>query len=44
MSSDKDTRDWLEAINGAGKPGIPKGFRLKAQGCEERATLGNGDT
>jgi len=21
--------------------GIPKGFRLKAQGCEERATLGN---
>jgi len=22
------------------KPRIPKGFRLKAQGCEERATLG----
>ena len=27
---------------GSGQRRIPKGFRLKAQGCEERATLGNG--
>src|SRR5258706_1013917 len=26
----------------SGQRRIPKGFRLKAQGCEERATLGNG--
>ena len=27
--------------SGFGQWRIPKGFRLKAQGCEERATLGN---
>src|SRR6266851_4894395 len=27
-------------VSGASRRRIPKGFRLKAQGCEERATLG----
>jgi hypothetical protein len=33
----------LGRISGTGNHSwkIPKGFRLKAQGCEERATLGN---
>ena len=28
-------------FGGLGQCRIPKGFHLKAQGCEERATLGN---
>ena len=31
----------MRAVPGCIGPGIPTGFRLKAQGCEARATLGN---
>ena len=45
-----DAGVWRFSVRGGGtravpvwmRPGIPTGFRPKAQGCEARATLGNG--
>ena len=37
--SDAEKRDLTELVGQAAR--IPTGFRLKAQGCEARATLGN---
>src|SRR5262245_44991882 len=35
------TPNRTRAFSKASRERIPKGFRLKAQGCEERATLGD---